>query len=115
MIDDLRAKGVKIGLLRLRVFRPLPINEIKTALKNVQALAVMDRSLSFGGHGGPLFHEIRHALYDSSSRPNIVNYIYGLGGRDTKPDQIRQIAVDLQDVARHHRVKKPITFLGLRE
>jgi pyruvate ferredoxin oxidoreductase alpha subunit len=83
VVDALRQEGVKAGLLRLRTFRPLPVEAIRSALKNVKAVAVMDRSMSFGGDGGAVFHEVRHILYDVASHPFVVNYIYGLGGRDS--------------------------------
>lgn len=113
--EELRAEGVKAGLLRIRTFRPLPVDGILNALEKVKAVAVMDRSMSFGGHGGPVFHEIRHVLYDASAKPYIVNYIYGLGGRDTSPNQIRGIYEDLQKIVRNQRVETPIKYLGLKE
>ena len=115
VVDELRQDGVKAGLLRLRTFRPLPVEEIRSALKNVKALAVMDRCMSFGGNGGPVFHEVRHLLYDSNSRPYVVNYIYGLGGRDTSPTQLRSIYENLQRILQTQRVEAPIQYLGLRE
>ena len=115
VVDELRQDGVKAGLLRLRTFRPLPVEEIRSALKNVKALAVMDRCMSFGGNGGPVFHEVRHLLYDSASRPYVVNYIYGLGGRDTSPTQLRSIYENLQRILQTQRVEAPIQYLGLRE
>ncbi|UCE57716.1 MAG: pyruvate ferredoxin oxidoreductase [Candidatus Bathyarchaeota archaeon] len=115
IIDKLRSKGTKAGLLRLRAFRPLPVKEITEALENVKAVAVMDRSLSFGGHGGAVFHEIRHILYDTSTHPYIVNYVYGLGGRDTHPNLIHKIYRDLQRILETQRVEKPVQFIGLRE
>ncbi|MEM2103846.1 MAG: transketolase C-terminal domain-containing protein [Candidatus Bathyarchaeia archaeon] len=115
VVDELRAEGVKAGLLRIRTFRPLPVEGICKALENVKAIAVMDKSISFGGHGGAVFHEVRHALYESEKRPFIVNYIYGLGGRDTNPAQIRGIYNDLQEVLRKKRVENPIRFVGLRD
>ncbi|MGD8565571.1 MAG: transketolase C-terminal domain-containing protein [Candidatus Bathyarchaeota archaeon] len=117
VVDELRKEGVKAGLLRIRTFRPVPNDGIATALKNVKAIAVMDRSMSFGGYGGPVFHEIRHTLYETTSRPITVNYIYGLGGRDTSPNQIRRIYTDLQDIlnVEPSTIKNPIRYLGLRE
>lgn len=115
VVDALRDEGVKAGLLRLRAFRPLPADEIIRALRNVKALAVMDRCISFGGYGGPLFHEIRHTLYDIDQRPTIVNYIYGLGGRDMRPDQIRSIYDELEKVLGEKRLKDPVRYVGLRE
>jgi pyruvate ferredoxin oxidoreductase alpha subunit len=115
VVDDLRAEGVKAGLLRIRTFRPLPVEEIQKALENVKAIAVMDRSMSFGGHGGAVFHEVRHTLYDCGKHPFTVNYIYGLGGRDTSPMQIREIYGDLQEILEKNRVETPIRYVGLRE
>ena len=88
IVDELRDKGVKAGLLRLRTFRPFPADAIRSALENVPAIAVMDKSMSFGGNGGAVFHEVRHAMYDSKKHPAIVNYVYGLGGRDSSPQTL---------------------------
>ncbi len=115
IVNELRSKGMKAGLLRLRTFRPLPVKEITKALENVKAVAVMDRSLSFGGHGGAVFHEIRHVLYDASTHPYVVNYIYGLGGRDTNPNLIRKTYRDLQRILETQRIEEPVQFIGLRE
>jgi len=115
VVDELRAEGVKAGLLRLRSFRPLPVADIRKALENVKAVAVMDRSNSFGGHGGAVFHEVRHSLYDAKSHPHVVNYIYGLGGRDMPQSIIRDIYGDLQEILRTKQVKEYVQFAGVRE
>ena len=115
VIDGLRQEGIKAGLLRLRTFRPLPVEELRNALKNAKAIAVLDKSMSFGGHGGAVFHEIRHALYDLQMQPPVVNYIYGLGGRDTNPVAFRSIFDDLSRIVRTGRVEKQITYFGVRE
>jgi pyruvate ferredoxin oxidoreductase alpha subunit len=115
VVDQLRANNVKAGLLRIRVFRPFPIEEVINALQNVKVVAVMDRSCSFGGYGGPVFHEIRHALYDSKIHPHVVNYIYGLGGRDLPQHLIKKIYEDLAKILKTEQVEKPIQFIGLRE
>jgi len=115
VVDELRTEGVKAGLLRIRTFRPLPVEEIIKAFENVKAVAVMDRSLSFGGNGGAVFHEIRHVLYDTNIHPYVVNYIYGLGGRDTSPTELRKIYEDLQKILQTQRVENPIQYVGLRE
>jgi len=115
VVDQLRGKGVKAGLLRLRTFRPLPVMDIMKALEGVKVVAVMDRSNSFGGYGGPVFHEIRHVLYDAKSHPYVVNYVYGLGGRDMSPDIIRNIYRDLQEIVKTQRVKDYVQFAGVRE
>lgn len=115
VVNDLRAKGVKAGLLRIRTFRPLPVKEIVDALGSADVVAVMDRAISFGGSGGPVYHEVRHALYDLPAHPNIVNYIYGLGGRDTSPTQILSIYEDLQRIIQTKHVEKLVNYVGLRE
>jgi pyruvate ferredoxin oxidoreductase alpha subunit len=115
IVDELRQEGVKAGLLRLRTFRPLPVEEIRRALENVKAVAVMDKSMSFGGNGGAVFHEVRHVLYEAERRPYVVDYVYGLGGRDSSPRELRSVYGDLQRILRSKRVEKPVTYLGLRE
>jgi pyruvate ferredoxin oxidoreductase alpha subunit len=81
-IDELRAKGVKAGLVKLRLWRPFPFTELKAVIENTKKLIVTDRAVSFGGPGGPVFSEIKSALYADTRRPFIYNYIIGLGGRD---------------------------------
>jgi pyruvate ferredoxin oxidoreductase alpha subunit len=115
VVDDLRAEGIKAGLLKIRTFRPFAVEEVINALRAVTAVGVMDRCMSFGGNGGPVYHEIRHALYDSSVHPIVINYIYGLGGRDTSPLQIRAIYDDLRSTIKTKTVRQPIRYVGLRE
>jgi pyruvate ferredoxin oxidoreductase alpha subunit len=115
IVDQFRAKGVKAGLLRLRTYRPFPSQDLTKALENVKAIAVMDRSNSFGAHGGPIFHEVRHILYDAPTRPQVVNYIYGLGGRDMPQTLIHEIYKHLQKILKTKRVEKPVQFIGVRE
>lgn len=115
VVDKLRYRGVKAGLLRIRTFRPLPVKEITAALENVKVLGVMDRACSFGGFGGPVFHEIRHILYDAPTHPHVANYIYGLGGRDMSYMLINQIYQDLQKILETNRIEKLVQFIGLRE
>lgn len=115
VIDELRENGVKAGLLRIRTYRPFPAEAIAKALSKTKAVAVMDRSMSFGGRGGAVFHEVRHALYDAAARPYIVNYIYGLGGRDTSPTQIKNVFGDLQKILQTKRVGDLVRYIGLRE
>jgi pyruvate ferredoxin oxidoreductase alpha subunit len=115
VIDELRQEGIKAGLLRLRTFRPLPVEELRSALKNAKAIAVMDKSMSFGGFGGAVYQEVRHALYDTQTHPPIINYIYGLGGRDSNPRAFKTIFDELIRVAKSGRVEKQINYFGLRE
>jgi pyruvate ferredoxin oxidoreductase alpha subunit len=102
-------------LLRLRTFRPFPVEEVRSALGGVKAVAVMDKSMSFGGNGGAVFTEVRNTLYDAVSRPFILDYVYGLGGRDSKPVELRRIYEDLQRVLRSGHVERTVNYLGLRE
>jgi pyruvate ferredoxin oxidoreductase alpha subunit len=115
IVDQLRQEGIKAGVLRLRTFRPFPVEELRSALTNVKTLAVMDKSMSFGGFGGPVFTEVRNALYDAKIHPTTVNYIFGLGGRDTSPHDLRRIFEDLIRVAKTGHVETPVRFYGLRE
>jgi pyruvate ferredoxin oxidoreductase alpha subunit len=115
IVDKLRQEDIKAGLLRIRTFRPLPVEEIRRALENVKAVAVMDKSMSFGGNGGAVFHEVRHVLYDAESHPYVVDYVYGLGGRDTNPQELRRVYEDLQRILQTQRVENPVRYLGLRD
>jgi pyruvate ferredoxin oxidoreductase alpha subunit len=83
-IDELRDRGVKAGLLKLRLWRPFPFEELTAAVGSAKKLIVTDRAISFGGPGGPVFSEIKSALYAQAQRPAIYNYIIGLGGRDVQ-------------------------------
>jgi pyruvate ferredoxin oxidoreductase alpha subunit len=115
VVDELRNAGVKAGLLKIRTYRPLPTKEIIDALKGVKAVAVMDRSMSFGGNGGAVFHEVRNVLYDSPTHPYALNYIYGLGGKDTSPLQIRKIFEDIRKIVQSKQPGDLVRYVGLRE
>lgn len=115
VVDQLRTKGIKAGLLRIRTFRPFPTQDIIDSLKNVKVIGVMDRSHSFGAQGGPVFHEIRHTLYEAPTQPSIVNYVYGLGGRDMPQSIIHGIYKELQRILETKKVEKLVQFLGVRE
>ncbi|MGI6610265.1 MAG: pyruvate ferredoxin oxidoreductase [Limnochordia bacterium] len=115
VVDKLRRKGEKVGLLKLRVFRPFPAEELAEALKDVPVLAIMDRTDSFTGQGGPLFAETRSALYDLEKRPKMVNYIYGLGGRDVRVESIESVYRDLDIIRRTGVVGPRVRHLDVRE
>jgi len=81
-VDELKKKGQSIGLVKVRLWRPFPLEELRAAIQGCKTLIVMDRAVSFGGAGGPLATEIKSLLFHDRERPRIVNYIMGLGGRD---------------------------------
>lgn len=114
VIDRLR-EDVKVGLVRLRSFRPFPARELVEAMGHLKAIGVLDRSVSVGASGGPLFSEIRSALYDCGEHPFIVNYTYGLGGRDMPDTSVEHICRDLEAIVRQRRVKEMVQFVGIRE
>ena len=107
--------GKKVGLLKIRVFRPFPTEEIIKVLSAAKAVAVLDRSDSFGAFGGPVYSEIRSAMYDVDKNIPITNYIYGLGGRDIGPKLITKVVNDLEEIIKTDKVKEHITYLGVRE
>ena len=81
-IDELRDKGIAAGLVKIRLWRPFPSDELKAAARGARVLAVMDRAVSFGRSGGPVFTDVKATFYSEESRPVIVNYVMGLGGVD---------------------------------
>jgi len=115
VVDDLRNEGEKVGLIKIRVYRPFPYNDIRNALKNVKAAAVLDRAVSFGTFGGPVFTDVRATLYGNGVSLPVTNYIYGLGGRDIDKAQIRLAFDDLKNVAATGKVEQQLGFLGLRD
>jgi len=115
VVDELRAKGEKVGLLKLRLFRPFPYKEIAQALSHLKAIAILDRSNSFGAFGGPLFTEIRSALLEAEKVPQNVNYIYGLGGRDINQVDIASIYTDLENIIKTGKVEERVKYFGVRE
>jgi len=96
------------------VFRPFPYQLVREALSGARAVGVLDRSMSFGAQGGPVLLEIRAALYDNASVPT-KGYIYGLGGRNVSPSQIKRAFEELKEVARSGRSSDEIGFLGVRQ
>jgi pyruvate ferredoxin oxidoreductase alpha subunit len=116
VVDQLREKGLKVGLLKIRLFRPFPYEEISEALAGVKAVAVLDRADSLSLMGGPLYIDLRAAMYDAPGpRVKMVNYIYGLGGRDINMEQIAGVYDDLFEIAKTGEIKQAVTYLGVRE
>jgi pyruvate ferredoxin oxidoreductase alpha subunit len=114
-VDELRNEGLPIGLLKPRIFRPFPHEKIGEALKKMKAVAVLDRSSAPGAFGAPLFTEIRSALYDYDKRPKMVNYVYGLGGRDIRVEHFKDVAKKLETIAATGKIDEMLGYLNLRE
>ncbi len=114
-VDELRAQGKKAGLIKIRLFRPFPGSEIAEALKNVKAVALMDRTESYNDCSGPIGSEVTTALYRAKSDCLAVNYVYGLGGRDVKVEDMIGIYSELEKIAEAGEVTEPYRYRGVRE
>ena len=115
-VDRIReVSGKKAGLLKIRVFRPFPEKELAEALKDKKAVAVLDRSEMFSATGGPLGTEVRSALYGVKSQAEVVNYFYGLGGRDITVEDFEEVYAKLEELAQTRVVKDMYAYIGLRE
>ena len=114
-VDALRDAGKKVGLIKLRVFRPFPMEELACALSKVKAVAVMDKSEGFSACGGPVFAETRSALYDAAKRPMMVNYVYGLGGRDVTVDTFKEIYRALFEMIETGETGEVYRHIGVRD
>lgn len=106
--------GKKVGLVKIRVFRPFPEEELAEALKDMKAIAILDRSEMFSATGGPLGAEVRAALYQVKSAAETVNYFYGLGGRDITVEDFERVYKNLEEIAETHVVKDMYDYIGLR-
>jgi pyruvate ferredoxin oxidoreductase alpha subunit len=113
-VDRLRAKGVKAGMVKLRFFRPFPAREIVSALSRAKAVAILDRSDTYSNSGGPVFNEVRSAFYEEKDKPFMVNYIYGLGGRDISVENIEKVYTDLKNIIQQKKVETLVNYLGVR-
>lgn len=114
-IDRLREKGEKVGLLKIRLYRPFPADAIAEALKNVKAVAVMDRAEGYSNHGGPLGADVMAALFRARSTALAANIIYGLGGRDVRVEDMEQVFEDLQTMIDQNDAGETYRYMGLRE
>ena len=114
-IDRLREKGEKVGLLKIRLYRPFPADAIAEALKNVKAVAVMDRAEGYSNHGGPLGADVMAALFRARSTALATNIIYGLGGRDVRVEDMEQVFEDLQVMIDQDDAGETYRYMGLRE
>ena len=115
VVDELREKGVKAGLLKLRMFRPFPAEEIAEALQGLKAVAILDKADSLNSAGGALFEDVTSAMYVNKKQVPMVNYIYGIGGRDTTTMQIESVYNDLQEIVKTGETGNSYRYLGLRK
>ncbi|MBI4721990.1 MAG: pyruvate ferredoxin oxidoreductase [Candidatus Stahlbacteria bacterium] len=114
-IDKMREKGIKVGLVKLHIIRPFPHKELIELLKSFKLITVLDRSDTMSTMGGPIYVELRSAMYGCSQHPTIVDYIYGLGGRDIDVEQIMEVLLNGEEIIKQKKVATPIGYIGLRE
>ena len=115
VVDSLREKGIKAGLLKIRMFRPFPGEEVAKALSHLKAVAVLDKADSLNSIGGALFEDITSSMYVAGVHVPTVNYVYGIGGRDTTSTQLESVFADLANIAETGKIDDPYRYLGLRK
>lgn len=115
VIDEFRERGIKAGLLKPRLYRPFPYEEVGKVLKHLRAVCVLDRADAFGGSYGPLFIDILSSLYFHTKKPLLINKIYGLGGRDYLPEHAELALNELVEIAKRGKIKSIIEYIGVRE
>ena len=118
VVDELRTQGIKAGLLKIRVFRPFPAEEISKALSHLKAIAVLDKADSLNAAGGALFSDVTSGMYVNNVHVPTVNYVYGIGGRDTTAKDIHGVYSDLQELAKDFnsdKIDNPYRYFGLRK
>lgn len=113
-VDKLRSTGIKAGLLKIRVFRPFPAEEIAKALSKVKAVAVLDKSDGLNAAGGALFTDITSGMQVNKISVPTVNYIYGIGGRDVSTESIESVYKDLLKIVETGSIENPYRYLGLK-
>ncbi len=114
-VDKLRKKGRKVGLLKVRVFRPFPGKEMAKALKKCKAVAILDRCESYSANGGPLGSELEAAFYRNKNVSEVINYVYGLSGRDLTVKQVENVYDELAEAAEHGAKNEKYRYIGLRD
>lgn len=113
-IDNLRAKGELVGLIRIRLWRPFPFEALRKAVEGIENLLILDRAISMGGPGGPVASEVKAALYNQAQRPRIVSFVAGLGGRDITPQGFEDIIMQGIQIA-HKGSANEYEIYGVRE
>lgn len=114
-VDKLRKKGIKAGLIKVRVFRPFPGRELAKALKKCRAVAVLDRCEGYSANGGPLAADLEAAMFREKYVMEVMNYVYGLSGRDLTVEHIITVFDELAETAEHGVKDKKYRYIGLRE
>ena len=114
-IDEMRENGDKVGLIKIRSFRPFPGEEIGAALKKCKAVAVMDRSEAFSTNGGPVGAETMQAMYTAGCSAKAINIMYGIGGRDVTIDDMKGVYETLKEIARTGETGPTYRYMGLRD
>ncbi len=114
VVDNLRGKGIKAGLVKLRMFRPFPAEEIAKALSKAKAVAILDKADSTNGAGGALFTDVTSAMFLNNVNTKAVNYIYGIGGRDTTSYDIEGVYKDLMEISKTGDIGNPYRYFGVR-
>ena len=114
VVDALRERGIKAGLLKVRVFRPFPVEEIGKALYHLKAVAVLDKADSLNGAGGALYTDVTSAMYLNKNNVPTSSYIYGIGGRDTTTKEIESVFHDLVEDSKKDKIENPFRYVGLR-
>ena len=115
VVDQLRNKGIKAGLLKIRMFRPFPTEEIAKALSHLKAIAVLDKADSLNGAGGALFEDVTSAMFVNKVQVPTVNYVYGIGGRDTTANDIESVYNDLAEIVNNGGTNDFYRYLGVRK
>ncbi len=115
VVDKLRSEGHKVGILKPRAFRPMPYIEISNALKNVKYVAVMDKADSINGMSGPMYMEMVTAMHKGNLNIPVSNYIYGLGGRDVRMQDIEKVFNDLMYNSKNSSASKATYYLGVKD
>ena len=114
VVDYLREKGIKAGLVKVRMYRPFPAEELAAALSKAKVVAVLDKSDSLNGAGGALFEDVISGMYTNNVHVPTVNYVYGIGGRDTTVEDIESVYEDLLKIDTSKKIEDPYRYLGVR-
>jgi pyruvate ferredoxin oxidoreductase alpha subunit len=114
VVNELRDEGVKAGMIKIRLFRPFPEEALKKAIGTVTALGVMEKCISFGAPASPLMEELMTAYYDEDVKPLMVNYVHGLGGRDTSVSMVREVFSNLMKIREKGLVTQRVNYIGIR-